>query len=114
MDDPPWVPLVRYILDVITSAAGILFVLAANAACWFWLEKKTGWRLFHFFPPLIFIYLLPAIASNTGLLPFKSSAYDWMRSDLLPMFLVLLLLDIDVRAAVRVMGRGVLVKHIRQ
>ena len=94
---------------MVTTSAGILTLLAGNAALWFWLERRTGWRLFRFFPPLIFIYMVPAILSNTGVLPFEAPIYTWMRGDLLPMFLVLLLLDIDVRAAIRVMGRGVLV-----
>ena len=97
-------------MDVlITDSVGILFVLAGNAALWFWLEKRTGWELFSYFPPLIFIYLIPAILSNTHIIPLSSPTYDWMGKSLLPMFLLLLLLDVDVRAAVRVMGRGVLV-----
>lgn len=94
---------------LITDSAGVLFVLAGNAALWFFLEKKTAAKIFNFFPPLIFIYLLPAIFSNTGVIPLKSPTYDWMGRYLLPMFLVLLLLDVDVRGAIRVMGRGVLV-----
>ncbi len=94
---------------LITDSAGILFVLGGNAGLWFFLEKRTGARIFNFFPPLIFIYLLPAIFSNTGVLPHKSATYDWMGRYLLPMFLVLLLLDVDVRGAIKVMGRGVLV-----
>ncbi len=94
---------------LITDSAGILFVLGGNAGLWFWLEKRTRARIFNFFPPLIFIYLLPAVFSNTGVLPHKAETYDWMGRYLLPMFLVLLLLDVDVRAAIRVMGRGVLV-----
>lgn len=93
----------------ITDSAGVIFALAGNAALWFWLEKRTGWRGFNFFPPLIFIYLLPAIFSNTGVIPLACPTYDWMGRYLLPMFLVLLLLEIDVGAAIRVMGRGVLV-----
>lgn len=93
----------------IQDSTGILFVLAGNAAFWFWLEKQTKWKVFHFFPPLIFIYLIPGILSNTGVIPLKAPTYSWMRHNLLPAFLVLLLLDVDVRAAVRVMGRGVLV-----
>ncbi len=94
---------------LIHDSAGILFALAGNAALWFWLEKRTNARVFHFFPPLIFIYMVPAIFSNTGVLPHEDPTYDWMGRYLLPMFLVLLLLDVDVRGAVRVMGRGVLV-----
>ena len=38
---------------LITSSTGILFILAANAGLWFFLEKKTGWKLFHFIPPAL-------------------------------------------------------------
>lgn len=94
---------------MIEASAGILFVLAGNAALWFWLERRTGWKLFSFFPPLLFIYLLPAVLSNTGVIPSKAEVYDSMGGVMLPMFLTLMLLDVDVGAAVRVMGRGVLV-----
>lgn len=97
---------------LITDSAGILFILAGNAALWFFLEKKTGWRLFNFIPPLLFIYILPAFFSNLGLIPGKSGVYDWMGANLLPLFLVLLLLDVDVRGTVKVMGRGVFVMLI--
>lgn len=98
--------------SLISGSAGILFVLAGNAALWFFLERRTGWRIFSFVPPLIFIYVSPAIFSNLGLIPGSSGVYDWMGDYLLPMFLVLLLLDVDVRATVRVMGRGVFVMLI--
>lgn len=94
---------------MIQDPAGLLFILAGNAALWFWLEKRTKWRVFHFFPPLIFIYLIPGILSNTGVIPSKAPTYVWMRHNLLPAFLVLLLLDVDIKAVVQVMGRGLLV-----
>lgn len=94
---------------LIMDSAGILFVLAGNAALWFFLEKKTGWTLFNYLPPLIFVYLLPAVFSNTGLIPSSSPTYDWMGQTLLPMFLVLLMLDVDLKATVRIMGKGMLV-----
>lgn len=94
---------------LISGSAGVLFVLAANAAFWFYLERLTGWRIFNFFPPLIFIYIMPAVFSNTGMIPGKSAVYDWMGANLLPVFLALLLLDVDVRSTIKVMGRGVFV-----
>jgi uncharacterized membrane protein len=97
---------------LISSDAGILFILAGNAAFWFWLEKKTNWKLFNFVPPLLFIYLLPVVFSNSGMIPTKSGVYDWMGDIILPMFIVMLMLDVDVRATVRVMGRGVFVMLI--
>lgn len=97
---------------LIEQTGGILFLLSLNAATWFYLEKKTQWKLFQFIPPLLFIYILPAIFSNSGIIPGQSPLYDWMGDYLLPVFLVLLLLNVDVRATIRVMGRGVWVMLI--
>ncbi|MBU1318952.1 MAG: DUF819 family protein [candidate division Zixibacteria bacterium] len=73
------------------------------------LEKKTGWKIFNFFPPLIFIYMIPAVLSNTGVMTNDSPVYGWMSDLLLPLFLTIMLLDVDVKGAVRVMGRGIFV-----
>jgi uncharacterized membrane protein len=94
---------------LITSPAGILAVLAGIASAFFFLEKKTGWKLFDFFPPLIFIYVIPVAFSNTDIIPNKTPLYDFMGSNLLPMFLVIMLLDVDLVATIRVMGKGVFV-----
>ncbi len=97
---------------LVNDSLGIIFVLAANAALWFFLEKRYGWKLFNYIPPLLFIYLLPVGFSNSGLIPLKSPTYDWMGANVLPVFLVMMLLDVDVKATVRVMGRGVYVMLI--
>lgn len=93
----------------ISSPAGILTVLCGICAFFFFLEERTRWRLFNYFPPLIFIYAVPAILSNTGVLAKTSPVYDWLSSTMLPMFLVIMLLKVDVVSAVRVMGRGIFV-----
>ncbi len=97
---------------LITHSTGILFILAANAALWFFLEKRTGWKLFNYVPPLLFIYVLPVIFSNTGLITPKAPVYGWMGESLLPFFLILLLLDVNVRSTGKVMERGVFVMRI--
>lgn len=94
---------------LISSPAGVLAVLAAVASLFFFIEKKTGWKLFNYFPPLIFIYVIPVALSNTGVIPSSSSVYDFMGANLLPMFLVIMLLDVDLMATIRVMGRGIFV-----
>jgi uncharacterized membrane protein len=94
---------------LITSPAGTLAILAGIAAFFFYLEKTTGWKFFNYLPPLIFIYVLPAICSNLGLIANESPVYDFMGDAMLPVFLVLLLLDVDILATVRAMGRGVFV-----
>lgn len=93
----------------ITGNAGVFAVLLGVCAFFFWLEGFTKWKLFQFVPPLVFIYLAPVILTNTGVLPSKSAAYDVIGSYVLPMMLVLMLLNVDVVGAFRVMGRGVFV-----
>lgn len=95
--------------SLITSPLGILAILAGVASFFFLLEKKTGWKLFNFFPPLLFIYTIPLVFSNTGLISNQSPLYDWMGSTILPMFLIIMLLDVDVVSAVRIMGKGIFV-----
>ena len=96
----------------ISSPIGILTTLCGVGALFFFLESKTKWKLFNYFPPLVFIYALPAIMSNTGILANKSPVYGWLSSTVLPMFLVIMLLKVDVASTVRVMGRGVFVMLI--
>ncbi len=100
---------------LINSSAGILTILCGIAAFFFWLEHRTQWKLFHFFPPLLFIYMLPAVLSNAGLIegrtviPNSAEVYDMLKDYVLPMFLVIMLLKVDVISTVRVMGKGVFV-----
>jgi uncharacterized membrane protein len=95
--------------SLITSPLGILAILAGVASFFFFLEKKSGWKIFNYFPPLLFIYTIPVIFSNSGLMSNKSPVYDWMGDTILPMFLIIMLLDVDVKSAIRVMGRGIFV-----
>ena len=94
---------------LINSPAGVMAVLIGVAAFWFWLEKTTQWRIFSYLPPLIFIYASPVLLSNSGLIPFKSEAYDFLRHYGLPVFIVLMLIKVDVLGAIRIMGKGVFV-----
>ncbi len=93
----------------VSSEVGVLAMLVGTCAFFFFVEKVTRWKLFNYLPPLVFIYLLPVVFSNTGVLPTDSGVYDSIRTFVLPMMLVLLLLKVDVGAAIRVMGRGVFV-----
>ena len=94
---------------LITSPAGVMSALIAVAAFWFWLERVTRWKVFEFLPPLIFIYATPVVLSNTGVIPFQSPAYDFLRAYGLPVFIVLMLVQVDVLGATRIMGKGVFV-----
>ena len=95
--------------SLISTPAGILAALCGTCAIFFLLERRSGWRLFHYLPPLIWIYLVPMILSNNGVLPTRTPVYDWIGTEILPVMLCLLLLRVDVLAAFRLMGKGVFV-----
>ncbi len=94
---------------LIESPVGVMALLISVVSFWFWLEKKSHWKIFNFLPPLIWIYATPVILSNTGLIPFENAAYDFLRSYGLPIFICLMLIKVDVVGAVRIMGKGVFV-----
>ncbi|MFB3079662.1 MAG: DUF819 family protein [Lysobacterales bacterium] len=96
-------------IAMIDSPVGVMAMLIAVVSFWFWLEKKSQWKIFGFLPPLIWIYATPVILSNAGLIPFENAAYDFLRAYGLPIFICLMLIKVDVVGAVRIMGKGVLV-----
>ncbi|MEM7351396.1 MAG: DUF819 family protein [Acidobacteriota bacterium] len=94
---------------LVSSPEGVLAVLVGVVAFWFYIEKKTGWKFFQYMVPLIWIYMTPVVLNNTGVIPPDSAVYGVLRNFGLPMLICLLLLSVDVGAAVRIMGKGVLV-----
>ncbi len=92
---------------MIESNAGVIAALAGTAAFYFWLQRATRWKIFDYLIPLIWIYATPMVLRNVGILPPSSGAYDVMRHTGLPVCIVLLLIGVDVKAAVRIMGRGI-------
>jgi len=95
--------------SIVTSPIGVMTILIAVVAFWFWLERSTRWKLFEFLPPLIFIYASPVLLSNFGVIPYENGAYEFLRHYGLPMFIVLMLIKVDIVSAVRIMGKGVFV-----
>ena len=94
---------------LIASPAGVLAVLCAVAAFWFFVEQQTEWKLFQYVPPLLFIYATPVFLNNLDVIPASSPVYSGLSAYVLPVFIVLMLIKVDVPAAIRVMGKGVLV-----
>lgn len=93
----------------ISSPGGVLAVLCAVAAFWFFIDQISAWKLFQYIPPLLFIYATPVFLNNLGVIPSDSPVYSGLSSYGLPAFIVLMLLKVNVPAAIRIMGRGVLV-----
>ena len=99
---------------LISSPIGVLAVLCAVAAFFFLLAQVTKAKLFNYVPPLLFIYATPVFLSNLtvggyNFLPTKSIIYTGLSQFVLPVFIVLMLIKVNVPAVVRVMGKGVLV-----
>ena len=94
---------------LVSSPIGVLAVLCIVAAFWFYVQQVSNSKLFDYVPPLLFIYATPVILNNTGVIPSSSPVYSGLSAYALPVFIVLMLIKVDVPAAVRVMGKGVLV-----
>ncbi len=99
---------------LISSPIGVLAVLCGVAAFFFLLAQVSGSKLFHYLPPLLFIYATPVFLSNlkiggTTVIPSSSIIYTGLSQFALPVFIVLMLIKVNVPAVVKVMGKGVLV-----
>lgn len=99
---------------LISSPIGVLAVLAAVAAFFFLLAQVTEAKLFSYVPPLLFIYATPVFLSNLtianhNVIPNDSIIYGGLSKFVLPVFIVLMLIKVNVPAVVKVMGKGVLV-----
>jgi len=94
---------------LISSPGGVVAVLCAVAAFWFWVEQVTDLKLFKYLPPLLFIYATPVFLNNLDVIPSDSPVYGGLSSFVLPVFIVLMLIKVNVPAAISIMGKGILV-----
>jgi uncharacterized membrane protein len=94
---------------IISSSGGVLAVLCAVVAFWFYVEQRTELKFFQYVPPLIFIYATPVFLNNLDVIPAASPVYTGLSSFVLPAFIVLMLIKVDVASAVKIMGKGILV-----
>jgi len=85
---------------------GVMAVITMIPVFFLWLEKKTSWKIFDYLPAIIWIFLTPILLSNLNVIPKSSPVYTTFRSFAVPMFIVLMLLDINIRQAMRVAWRG--------
>ncbi|MDJ0938522.1 MAG: DUF819 family protein [Woeseiaceae bacterium] len=98
----------------VTSPIGVLAILATVAAFFFFLQQQTKAKLFDYVPPLLFIYATPVLLNNVPIagapiIPSSSPIYSGLSTYVLPAFIVLMLIKVNLPAVVKVMGKGVLV-----
>ncbi len=103
--------------SLFTDLFGVMAVITMVPVFFLWLEKKTKWRVFDFLPAIIWIFLTPILLSNLhtipgiefSIIPQSSDIYRTFRAFAVPMFIVLMLLDIDIKQTMRVAWRGAVV-----
>jgi uncharacterized membrane protein len=91
---------------IFSDLVGVMAVIIMIPVFFVWLEKKTQWKVFDILPAIIWIFLTPIFLSNLDVIPRSSPIYDTFKSFAVPMFIILMLLDIDIRQAFRVAWRG--------
>ena len=94
---------------LISSPIGVLAVLCFVAAFFFLIAELTKAKLFQYIPPLLFIYATPVFLNNLDVIPSDSVVYPGLSAYLLPAFIVLMLIKVNIPAVMKVMGKGVLV-----
>ena len=91
---------------------GVMAVICMVPVFFLWLERKTRWKIFDFLPAIIWIFLTPIFLSNLNIIPRESAIYDTFRSFAVPLFIVLMLLDINILQSMKVAWRGAIVLTI--
>jgi len=94
---------------LISSPIGVLAVLATVAAFFFLIAELSQAKLFQYIPPLLFIYATPVFLNNLDVIPSDSVIYSGLSAYLLPAFIVLMLIKVNIPAVIKVMGKGILV-----
>jgi uncharacterized membrane protein len=94
---------------LVQSPLGVLAVLLFVLAALFMAQRHpAGARFFAAVPLLVFCYFVPALLSNTGVIPLESDLYGFIRRVLLPASLILLVLATDIPAVIS-LGRDAVV-----
>jgi uncharacterized membrane protein len=96
-------------LPLITDATAIFVYLVVLIGLLHWISERPFLSgFFKYLPPAIWVYFLPMISSNIGIIPQSHDLYDWIRQYLLPSALVLMLLSANVPALAKLGGKAIL------
>jgi uncharacterized membrane protein len=91
---------------IFNDTIGVMAVITMIPVFFLWLERTTKWKIFNFLPAIIWIFLTPIFLSYFEVIPRESPIYTNFKALAVPMFIVLMLLDINIRQAVKVAWRG--------
>jgi uncharacterized membrane protein len=91
---------------IFNDLVGVMAVITMIPVFFLWLERKTRWKIFDYLPAIIWIFLTPILLSNLRVIPIESPIYETFKSFAVPLFIVLMLLDINIRQSMKVAWRG--------
>ncbi|MFH1754405.1 MAG: DUF819 family protein [Candidatus Latescibacterota bacterium] len=91
---------------LVTHPYALLAIMMLIPVAFINLEKWTRWKLFEYLPAIIWIFIFPIFLSNLKIIPTESPTYDTFKAFAVPMFIILMLLDVDIRATMRVALRS--------
>lgn len=96
---------------LITNPYALLGVLMLVPVLFLSLERWTRWKVFEYLPPVVWIFLFPILLSSLRIIPTSAPVYSAFKAWAVPMFIILMLLDVDLRTTMKVALRsmGVLV-----
>ncbi len=95
-------------MPLIEDGSAVLVYLIVLIGFIFWLSDKALLApFFKYMPPAIWVYFLPMLSSNLGLIPQSHDLYVWVRTYLLPSALVLMLLSANVPALAKLGGKAI-------
>lgn len=92
---------------LITHPYALLAALMLIPVFFINLERWTKWKLFEYLPPVIWIFLFPILLSSLRVIPNSSPTYSTFKAFAVPMFIILMLLDVDLRSTMKVAFRSV-------
>jgi uncharacterized membrane protein len=92
---------------LVTHPYALLAVMMLIPVLFLNLERWTHWKVFDYLPPVIWIFVFPILLSSTRVIPTSSPTYTTFKAFAVPMFIILMLLDVDLRSTMRVALRSV-------
>jgi uncharacterized membrane protein len=92
---------------LVTHPYALLAVMMLIPVLFLNLERWTHWKIFDYLPPVIWIFIFPIVLSSARVIPTSSPTYTTFKAFAVPMFIILMLLDVDLRSTMRVALRSV-------
>lgn len=92
---------------LITQPYALLAVMMLIPVLFINLERWTKWKMWEYLPPVIWIFVFPIMLSSFRVVPTESDTYDNFKAFAVPMFIIFMLLDVDIKATMKVAFRSV-------